>query len=77
MSDETSAPGTDTSAVAALNVEGWSPGEDVIVVQRSPAPGAARSTWRSFRETARGLKTTLSRVVEGTSTIQYLSLIHI
>ena len=34
------------------------PGEDVIEVQRTPAPGAARGAWRTFRETARGLKTT-------------------
>jgi NADH-quinone oxidoreductase subunit I len=56
---------------AKLNVSGWSPGEDVIEVQRSPAPGASRSAWRTFRETARGLKTTMARIAEGPSTIQY------
>ncbi len=50
---------------------GWSPGEDVIEVQRTPAPGAARSAWRTFRETARGLKTTFGRIIEGTATVQY------
>jgi NADH-quinone oxidoreductase subunit I len=49
----------------------WDPGEDVVVVQRTPAPGAARSTWRTFRETARGLKTTAGRIFEGTVTVQY------
>jgi NADH-quinone oxidoreductase subunit I len=49
----------------------WSPGEHVIEVQRSPAPGAARSFWRSFRETLRGLKTTFLRIPEGTVTVEY------
>jgi NADH-quinone oxidoreductase subunit I len=49
----------------------WNPGEDVIEVQRSPKPGLARDAWRAFRETARGLKTTFARIVEGPSTIQY------
>ena len=69
-------PDTDTAEqtrafTAKLNVTAWSPGEDVIEVQRTPAPGAARSTWRAFRETARGLKTTFARVIEGVHTIQY------
>jgi len=49
----------------------WSPGEHAIEVQRSPAPGAVRSAWRSFRETLRGLKTTLARIPEGPVTLQY------
>ncbi len=49
----------------------WNPGEDVIEVLRSPAPGALRSTWRTFRETARGMKTTFGRILEGTTTVQY------
>jgi NADH-quinone oxidoreductase subunit I len=60
-----------TAYTAALNVTAWNPGEDVIEVQRTPAPGAARGTWRAFRETARGLKTTFGRIAEGPSTIQY------
>jgi NADH-quinone oxidoreductase subunit I len=56
---------------ATLNVTGWSPGEDVIQVQRTPAPGPARGAWRAFRETARGLKTTFARIAEGPNTIQY------
>ena len=56
---------------AELNVTGWNPGEDVIEVLRTPAPGATRGTWRAFRETARGLKTTFGRIKEGASTIQY------
>jgi NADH-quinone oxidoreductase subunit I len=43
----------------------------VIEVQRTPAPGAARSAWRTFRETARGMMTTFGRLVEGPTTIQY------
>jgi len=72
MSDETPGKDTaDTGAVTTLNVERWSPGADVIEVQRSPAPGTGRSAWRAFRETARGLKTTFARIAEGPSTIQY------
>jgi NADH-quinone oxidoreductase subunit I len=57
--------------VPALKVDAWSPGEDVIEVTRNPKPGATRSAWRTFRETARGLKTTAARIVERPSTIQY------
>jgi len=78
MSDTTSEPenpasttADDAPATATLNVGGWSPGEDVIVVQRTPAPGAGRGAWRTFVETARGLKTTFGRIAEGTNTISY------
>ena len=56
---------------AAAKPGGWDPGEDVIEVVRSPAPGPARGAWRAFRETARGFKTTFGRIVEGTTTVQY------
>jgi NADH-quinone oxidoreductase subunit I len=49
----------------------WNPGDDVIEVLRSPEPGAARGTYRAFRETLRGLKTTFARILEGPVTIQY------
>ena len=49
----------------------WNPGEDVVVVQRTPAPGAARGTWRTFGETLRGLLTTLGRFVEPAATVEY------
>jgi NADH-quinone oxidoreductase subunit I len=49
----------------------YDPGADVIVVQRRPKPGPARSTYRTFGETLRGLKTTLGRYAEGVTTIQY------
>jgi NADH-quinone oxidoreductase subunit I len=49
----------------------WNPGEDVIEVVRAPAPGAARSTWRAFVETMRGLKTTFGRMLEKPVTVQY------
>jgi NADH-quinone oxidoreductase subunit I len=55
----------------ALTVTEWNPGEDVIEVQRHPKPGATRSAWRAFRETARGLKTTFARIAERPSTVQY------
>jgi NADH-quinone oxidoreductase subunit I len=54
-----------------LTVTAWSPGEDVIEVQRTPAPGPARGTWRTFRETARGLKTTFGRMLEKPVTVEY------
>jgi NADH-quinone oxidoreductase subunit I len=56
---------------AGLNVTAWSPGEDVIEVQRAPPPGAARSIWRTFAETARGLMTTFGRFTETPVTVQY------
>jgi NADH-quinone oxidoreductase subunit I len=49
----------------------WTPGEDLIEVPRAPEPSAAGSAYRAFRETMRGLKTTLARVFEGVDTIQY------
>jgi NADH-quinone oxidoreductase subunit I len=49
----------------------WDPGEDVIEVMRTPAPGAARGTYRAFGETLRGLKTTFGRMVEKPVTVQY------
>jgi NADH-quinone oxidoreductase subunit I len=58
-------------ATAILNVSAWDPGEDVIEVQRTPAPGAARSTWRTFIETLRGLRTTFGRFHETPVTVQY------
>ncbi|HTQ67160.1 MAG TPA: NADH-quinone oxidoreductase subunit NuoI [Solirubrobacteraceae bacterium] len=49
----------------------WRPAEDVIEVVRSPAPGASRGTWRTFRETARGLRTTFGQILAGPTTVQY------
>ena len=49
----------------------WTAGDDVIEVIRAPKPGTARSTYRAFGETLRGLKTTMGRWVEGPVTIQY------
>jgi NADH-quinone oxidoreductase subunit I len=72
MSDATPASSaSDSSASAAVKVMRWDPGEDVIEVKRSPAPGALRSAWRALRETARGLKTTFGRIAEGPVTMQY------
>jgi len=49
----------------------WSPGEHMIEVRRTPAPGAARGAWRAFRETLRGMRTTFGRIPEGPVTVQY------
>ena len=49
----------------------WHPGDDTIVVVRGPKPGGTGGAYRAFGETLRGLKTTLSRWVEGPLTIQY------
>src|SRR6266581_4134205 len=54
-----------------LPISTWDPGDDVIEVQRSPAPGPARGTWRTFAETVRGLATTLGRFVEPAVTVEY------
>jgi NADH-quinone oxidoreductase subunit I len=69
--DAPPATGAAPDASATLAVARWSPGEDVIEVTRTPAPGAARGTWRTFRETVRGMKTTLGRMVEAPTTVQY------
>ncbi len=49
----------------------WTPGDDVIEVQRGPQPGGAGGFYRAFGETLRGLKTTFARVIEGPVTVQY------
>jgi NADH-quinone oxidoreductase subunit I len=49
----------------------YDPGADVIEVVRAPTAGPTRGAYRVFGETLRGLKTTLARVVEGPTTIQY------
>jgi NADH-quinone oxidoreductase subunit I len=60
-----------TQPTTGLNVTSWSPGEDVIEVVRTPAPGPARATWRTFRETARGMMTTFGRLTEKGVTVEY------
>jgi NADH-quinone oxidoreductase subunit I len=45
--------------------------DDVVEVLRAPRPGPARSSYRAFGETLRGLKTTFARMVEGPKTLQY------
>ncbi len=64
-------PSHPSSPAAQLKVAMWNPGEDVIEVKRAPAPGARRSAWRAFVETARGLRTTFGRIVEHPVTVQY------
>ena len=49
----------------------YNPGADVVRVQRRPKRGAARGTYRVFGETLRGMKTTMGRLVEGPTTIEY------
>jgi NADH-quinone oxidoreductase subunit I len=71
MRDATPTRSASDSPASAVKVMRWDPGEDAIEVKRSPAPGALRSTWRAFRETARGLKTTFGRIAEGPVTMQY------
>ncbi|HEV7586138.1 MAG TPA: NADH-quinone oxidoreductase subunit NuoI [Solirubrobacteraceae bacterium] len=64
-------PHESSAGASAVKVTRWDPGADVVEVQRSPAPGALRSAWRAFRETARGLKTTFGRIAEGPVTLEY------
>jgi NADH-quinone oxidoreductase subunit I len=72
---DTAAPpvgaGQPPASTGPITIVAWSPGEDVIEVQRSPAPGAARGTWRTFRETVRGLMTTFGRLAEPVVTLEY------
>src|SRR5438128_6102957 len=53
-----------------LAVSTWNPGQDVVVVQRTPAPGALRGIWRTFGETARGLLATVGRVSGPAGTVE-------
>jgi NADH-quinone oxidoreductase subunit I len=72
MASEPSQPSAQPNdSEALLGVTRWSPDEHSIEMTRSPAPGARRSAWRAFVETARGLKTTMARIREGPSTMQY------
>src|SRR5271156_1780625 len=49
----------------------YDPGADVIQVIRQPSPSPAMSAYRTFGETLRGLKTTMSQIFAGTVTLQY------
>src|SRR6201999_2379509 len=44
---------------------------DVVEVQRGPEPGGIGGAYRAFGETLRGLKTTMSRLIEGPLTIEF------
>jgi NADH-quinone oxidoreductase subunit I len=55
----------------AIGTTWWDPGDDVIEVLRSPAPGAVKGTWRTFVETVRGLATTFGRFLEPKVTVEY------
>ena len=55
----------------------YEPGSDVVVVTRRPKGGAARSTYRTFGETLRGLKTTLGRYAEGVTTIHAVTAVDV
>jgi NADH-quinone oxidoreductase subunit I len=45
--------------------------ESVVRVQRGPDPGGPKGFYRAFRETLRGLRTTMARIFEGPVTVQY------
>ncbi|MBA2504910.1 MAG: NADH-quinone oxidoreductase subunit NuoI [Thermoleophilaceae bacterium] len=50
----------------------WTPGEDLLEVQRAPEAGGAASTYRAFSATLRGLRTTFARLAtEKPQTYQY------
>ena len=48
----------------------YDPG-DVVEVLRGPREGAAAGTYRAFAATLKGLKMTMGRLAEGTTTINY------
>ena len=45
--------------------------DDVVVVQRAPSQSPAKTVYRTFGATLRGLRTTLGRALEKPTTIQY------
>jgi NADH-quinone oxidoreductase subunit I len=71
MAHETGHPGGSPTSPPRLAVSTWEPGAHSVEVTRSPEPGARRSAWRAFAETARGLKTTMGRLFEPPVTMQY------
>jgi NADH-quinone oxidoreductase subunit I len=54
-----------------LSITAWDPGEDVLEVLRTPAPGPVKGTWRTLFETVRGLATVFGRFLEPKVTIEY------
>ncbi len=72
MPSEPAQPNAATpTAASPLPVARWQPDVHSIEVERTPQPGVRRSAWRTFVETARGLKTTFGRIAEGPVTMQY------
>ena len=65
------AGGASRADAGGLQIETWTPAEDVIAVQHAPEPGAGRSVFRAFVETLRGMRTTFGRILEGPVTVQY------
>jgi NADH-quinone oxidoreductase subunit I len=61
----------DDTPAPALPLSVWDPGDDVVEVLRTPAPGPARGTWRTLFETVRGLATTFGRFLEPKVTVEY------
>jgi NADH-quinone oxidoreductase subunit I len=49
----------------------WTPGEDMVEVQRTPKAGAGAGAYRGFARTLRGLRTTFGRLAEDPVTIEY------
>jgi NADH-quinone oxidoreductase subunit I len=49
----------------------YDPGPDVIQVIRAPRRSPAASGYRAFGATLKGLRTTLGRMIEGPTTIEY------
>jgi NADH-quinone oxidoreductase subunit I len=51
--------------------ERWTPGDDVIEVQRAPSHSPVAGAYRAFGATLKGLRMTLGRFVEEPQTLQY------
>jgi NADH-quinone oxidoreductase subunit I len=49
----------------------YDPGPDVIQVIRAPRRSPVASSYRAFGATLKGLRTTMARMIEGPTTIQY------
>jgi NADH-quinone oxidoreductase subunit I len=71
MAHEPSHPSASETPPPRLALSRWEPDAHSVEVTRSPEPGARRSAWRAFVETARGLKTTMGRLFEPAVTVQY------
>ena len=71
MADTVSNSSSNGSPEGPANGSGNGFADDVVAVQRAPSPSTAKTVYRSFGATLKGLRTTFGRVLEKPTTIEY------